>query len=55
MFDQNKLHEKRAKKEQNIEHSFLHRRRCLFCGLNVNFFSREKFCHKHSITIGNNT
>lgn len=53
MFDQNRLHEKGAKQEQNIELSFLHRRRCLFCGLNINFFSRGKFCHKHSISIGN--
>jgi hypothetical protein len=53
MFDQNRLHEKGAKQEQNIEHSFLHRRHCLFCGLNINFFSRGKFCHKHSVSIGN--
>jgi len=52
-FDQNRLHKKNAKKEQNIELSFLHRRRCLFCGLNINFFSHGKFCYEHSVFLGN--
>ena len=52
-FDQNRLHEKNTKKERNIKLSFLHRRRCLFCGLNIYFFSRRKFCHEHSASLGN--
>ncbi|GES76541.1 hypothetical protein GLOIN_2v1768551 [Rhizophagus clarus] len=53
MFDQNRLHEKNAKKGQSIGLSFLHRRRCLFYGLNINFFSCENFCHEHSVSLGN--
>ncbi|RHZ84758.1 hypothetical protein Glove_76g5 [Diversispora epigaea] len=52
MFDQNRLHKKGAKQEQNIINSYLHRRRCRFCGLNFYFFSRGKFCLEHSISIG---
>src|SRR5581483_765240 len=52
-FDQNRLHKKNTKKERNIKLSFLHRRRCLFCGLNIYFFSRGKFCHEHSASLGN--
>ncbi|RHZ43769.1 hypothetical protein Glove_856g18 [Diversispora epigaea] len=52
MFDQNRLHKKGTKQEQNIINSYLHRRRCRFCGLNFYFFSYGKFCLEHSISIG---
>jgi hypothetical protein len=52
MFDQNRLHKKGIKQEKNIINSYLHRRRCRFCGLNFYFFSRGEFCFEHSVSIG---
>ena len=52
MFDQNRLHKEGAKKEQDVTHSYLHRRRCLFCGHNFYYFSRGKFCYEHSVSFG---
>ncbi|RHZ88408.1 hypothetical protein Glove_23g145 [Diversispora epigaea] len=50
--DDNTVNEAGAKQEQNIINSYLHRKRCRFCGLNFYFFSRGKFCLEHSISIG---
>jgi len=48
MFDQNKLHSEGTKKLKSALESFIHSRRCRFCGINYYFFSREKFCAEHS-------
>ncbi|RHZ56362.1 hypothetical protein Glove_402g38 [Diversispora epigaea] len=51
-YDQ-KNHINQTKQLRKTEKSIVHRRRCLFCGLNFCFFSRGKNCRQHSWNIFN--
>ncbi|RHZ63732.1 hypothetical protein Glove_328g119 [Diversispora epigaea] len=46
-FDQNKLHEEGLKKKIQTVDSLIQYKRCLFCGINKYFYSREKICLQH--------
>ncbi|RHZ81047.1 hypothetical protein Glove_126g4 [Diversispora epigaea] len=51
-YDQ-KNHINQTKQLRKTEKSIVHRRRCLFCGLNFCFFSRGKNCRQHSWNLFN--